>query len=669
MSQAELSRRDRANAIRALAMDAVQQAKSGHPGMPMGMADIAEVVWRDYLRHNPQNPTWADRDRFVVSNGHGSMLLYALLHLAGYDLSLQELKNFRQLGSKTPGHPEYGITPGVETTTGPLGQGLANAVGMALAERAMAAHFNCDGFDIVDHYTYAFTGDGCLMEGISHEVCSLAGTLGLGKLIVYYDDNGISIDGQVAGWFGDDTPARFEAYGWQVIRDVDGHDGDAIKAATDKARDEAFKPTLVCCKTVIGFGSPNKQGTEGVHGAPLGDEEIAATRAAIGWEHGAFEIPDTVYAEWDAKTAGAEAEASWQAQFDQYAAKHPELAAEFSRRMKGDLPADWAQSMGDYIAQVQADAATVATRKASRMALDAVAAVMPELMGGSADLSESNCTDFTGHRTIQPGKGDGNYVAYGVREFGMSGMINGIVLHGGFVPYGGTFLTFSDYARNAVRVASLMEVGSIYVYTHDSIALGEDGPTHQPVEHVASLRLMPNLDVWRPCDVVETAVCWQSAIERRDGPSAMALTRQNLACQPRDAAQLGNVARGGYVLLEPAAAPTAIIIATGSEVAIAVEAATQMNANGQAVRVVSMPCVEVFERQDADYREQVLPAAITARVAVEAGSTDGWYRWIGSQGKVIGLDRYGESAPGGQVYAHFGFTADNIVATVQAVSN
>ena len=669
MPQAELSRRDRANAIRALAMDAVQQAKSGHPGMPMGMADIAEVLWRDYLRHNPVNPAWPDRDRFVISNGHGSMLLYALLHLAGYDLPLQELKNFRQLGSKTPGHPEYGMTPGVETTTGPLGQGLANAVGMALAERALAAHFNCDGFDIVDHYTYAFTGDGCLMEGISHEVCSLAGTLGLGKLIVYYDDNGISIDGHVAGWFGDDTPARFEAYGWQVIRDVDGHDGAAIKAATDKARDEAFKPTLICCKTIIGFGSPNKQGTEAVHGAPLGDEEIAATRAAIGWEHGAFEIPDAVYAEWDAKAAGAEAEATWQAQFDQYAAKHPELAAEFSRRVSGELPADWAQSMGDYIARAQADGATVATRKASRLALDAIAAVMPELMGGSADLSESNCTDFTGHHTIQPGKPDGNYVAYGVREFGMSGMINGIVLHGGFVPYGGTFLTFSDYARNAVRVASLMGIGSVYVYTHDSIALGEDGPTHQPVEHVASLRLMPNLDVWRPCDVVETAVCWQSAIERRNGPSAMALTRQNLACQPRDAAQLGNVARGGYVLLEPATTPAAIIIATGSEVAIAVEAATQMNANGQAIRVVSMPCVEAFERQDAAYREQVLPVAITARVAVEAGSTDGWYRWIGSNGKVIGLDRYGESAPGGQVYAHFGFTADNIVATVQEVLN
>ncbi len=669
MSQAELSRRDRANAIRALAMDAVQQAKSGHPGMPMGMADIAEVLWRDYLRHNPTNPNWADRDRFVVSNGHGSMLLYALLHLSGYDLPMEELKNFRQLGSRTPGHPEYGITPGVETTTGPLGQGLANAVGMALAERALAAHFNCDGFDIVDHYTYAFVGDGCLMEGISHEVCSLAGTLGLGKLVVYYDDNGISIDGEVAGWFKDDTPARFEAYGWQVIRDVDGHDAAAIKSATEAARDEAFRPTLICCKTVIGWGSPNKQGTEWVHGAPLGDEEVAATRESIGWNHGPFEIPQEIYTGWDARSAGAEAEAAWQAQFDAYAAKHPELAAEYSRRVAGDLPAEWAQAMAEYISKTQAEGATVATRKASRLALDAIAGVMPELMGGSADLSESNCTDFSGHRTIVPGNGDGNYVAYGVREFGMSGMINGIVLHGGFVPYGGTFLTFSDYARNAVRVASLMGIGSIYVYTHDSIALGEDGPTHQPIEHVASLRLMPNLDVWRPCDVAETAVAWRAAIERRDGPSALALTRQNVACQARDAEQLSNIALGGYVLVEPATTPTAIIIATGSEVAIAVEAAQQMNADGQAVRVVSMPCVEVFERQDSAYREQVLPASITARLAVEAGSTDGWYRWIGSHGKVIGLDRYGESAPGGQVYAHFGFTADNIVASLKEILN
>ncbi len=668
-AEAQVTRQTKANAIRALAMDAVQQAKSGHPGMPMGMADIAEVLWSDYIRHNPSNPHWVDRDRFVVSNGHGSMLLYALLHLTGYDLPMEELKNFRQLGSKTPGHPEYGMTPGVETTTGPLGQGLANAVGMALAERVLAEHFNCDGFDIVDHYTYAFTGDGCLMEGISHEACSLAGTLGLGKLVVFYDDNGISIDGHVAGWFGDDTPARFEAYGWHVVRDVDGHDANAVKAAIEEARDEAYKPTLICCKTVIGFGSPNKEGTEGVHGAPLGEEEIAATRQKIGWPHAAFEIPPDVYADWDGRSAGAEAETAWQEQFERYAEKHPELAAEFSRRMKGELPADWSQAIADYVARTQDEAATVATRKASRMALDAVANVLPELIGGSADLSESNCTDFTGHRTIQPGNLDGNYIYYGVREFGMSGIINGLCLHGGFVPYGGTFLTFSDYARNAVRVAALMGAGSIFVYTHDSIALGEDGPTHQPVEHVASLRLMPNLHVWRPGDVVETAAAWRAAVERRSGPSALALTRQNLACQPRSADQVEAIARGGYVLVEPDAAPEAVIIATGSEVAIAVQAAEQLNGAGKAVRVVSMPCVEVFEQQDADYREQVLPAALKARVAVEAGSTAGWYRWVGDAGRIIGLDRYGESAPGGQVYEHFGFTADNVVNAVQEVLN
>ncbi len=669
MPPQSVTRQTKANAIRALSMDAVQQANSGHPGMPMGMADIAEVLWSDYLRHNPSNPDWVDRDRFVVSNGHGSMLLYSLLHLSGYDLSLNELKNFRQMGSLTPGHPEFGITPGVETTTGPLGQGLANAVGMALAERVLAAHFNCDGFNIVDHYTYAFTGDGCLMEGISHEVCSLAGTLGMGKLIVFYDDNGISIDGHVAGWFGDDTPARFESYGWQVVRDVDGHNPEEIKAAIEAGRDEAYKPTLICCKTVIGFGSPNKQGTEGVHGAALGEAEVAATREALGWTHGPFEIPAEVYAGWDARSAGAEVEASWQEQLERYTAKHPELAAEFTRRTNGEFPADWAQAMSSYISKVQAEATTVATRKASRMALDAIAEVMPELLGGSADLSESNCTDFTGHRTIQPGNADGNYIAYGVREFGMSGIINGIVLHGGFVPYGGTFLTFSDYARNAVRVAGLMCVGSIFVYTHDSIALGEDGPTHQPVEHVASLRLIPALNVWRPCDVVETAVAWVASIERRLGPSALALTRQNLVCQAREAEQLNNIRRGGYVLVEPEQTPEAIVIATGSEVAIAVEAAAQLASQGTAVRVVSMPCIEVFEEQDEDYRESVLPSSIRARVAVEAGSTECWHRWVGDQGRIIGIDHYGQSAPGGQVYAHFGFTADNIVGTVQEVLN
>ncbi|MDX1497277.1 MAG: transketolase, partial [Salinisphaeraceae bacterium] len=599
------------------------------------------------------------------SNGHGSMLLYALLHLSGYELPLEELKNFRQLGSKTPGHPEYGITAGVETTTGPLGQGLSNAVGMALAEQVLAQQFNRNEAAIVDHYTYAFTGDGCLMEGISHEASSLAGTLGLGKLVVFYDDNGISIDGEVAPWFSDDTPGRFEAYGWQVIRNVDGHDAEEIKTAIETARAETRKPTLICCKTIIGWGSPNKEGTEGVHGAPLGHEEIAATRERIGWSHGPFEIPPEVYAEWDARGSGAEAEADWQDKFEAYAQHYPELAAEFKRRMAGELPADWGQAMTRYIEQAQAEAATVATRKASRLALNAIAPVLPELLGGSADLSESNCTDFDGHKLIVPGDLGGNYISYGVREFGMSGMLNGMVLHGGLVPYGGTFLTFSDYARNAVRVAALMEVGSIFVYTHDSIALGEDGPTHQPVEHVASLRLMPNLHMWRPCDVVETAVAWRAAVERRDGPTALALTRQNLACQPRSADQLEQVSRGGYVLLEPDAEAQAVIMATGSEVAIAVEAAQQLNANGGAVRVVSMPCVEVFQAQDAGYREQVLPSRIKARIAVEAGVTDGWYRWVGDAGRVIGLDRYGESAPGGQVYKHFGFTADNIAAQVQ----
>ncbi len=651
-----------ANAVRALAMDAVQKANSGHPGMPMGMADIAEVLWNDFLAHNPANPLWADRDRFVVSNGHGSMLLYALLNLSGYDLPLEELKNFRQLHSKTPGHPENGLTPGVETTTGPLGQGLANAVGMALAERVLAARFNRDGHEIVNHYTYAFTGDGCLMEGISHEACSLAGTLGLNKLVVLYDDNNISIDGEVGGWFGDDTPARFEAYGWQVVRNVDGHNANDIKKAIETARKSADKPTLICCKTVIGFGSPNKQGKEVSHGAPLGDAEIALTRERLGWTHGPFEIPDDIRSGWDARTAGADREARWNDTFRAYTAAYPQDAAEFERRLKGDLPADWAASVQQLLAETAAADKPVATRKASKNVLDVLAAKLPELFGGSADLSESNCTDFKGHKSVRNGAFDGNYVNYGVREFGMSAMLNGIALHGGLIPFGGTFLVFSDYARNALRMAALMKQRSIFVLTHDSIGLGEDGPTHQAVEHVSSLRLIPGLHLWRPADSFETAVAWTSAIERKDGPSALALSRQNLNPQAHPAAHLSDARRGGYVLWESEKAPELILIATGSEVQLAVDAAKKLVEQGRGVRVVSMPCAEVFLAQDAAYRESVLPGQLRKRIAIEAGVTLYWRAFVGLDGDVVGVDRFGESAPASAVFKYLGVTVDDVVA-------
>ena len=656
-----------ANAIRALAMDGVQKANSGHPGMPMGMADIAEVLWNDYLSHNPADPSWANRDRFVVSNGHGSMLVYALLHLAGYDLPIEELKNFRQLHSKTPGHPEYGITPGVETTTGPLGQGIANAVGMALAERLLAARFNRDGYNIVDHMTYAFTGDGCLMEGISHEACSLAGTLGLGKLVLLYDDNNISIDGEVHGWFRDDTPARFEAYGWQVIRNVDGHNPNEIKKAIDTARATQDKPTLICCKTVIGFGSPNKQGKESSHGAPLGDAEIKLAREQLGWPHGPFEIPDHVRAGWDAREKGKAAQQKWSQLFSDYGTKYPEDAAEFSRRMAGELPADWAERAAAIVAEAAKVDKPVATRKASKNVLDSLAAALPELVGGSADLSESNCTDFKGHKSLRRGALDGNYINYGVREFGMSAILNGMALHGGVVPFGGTFLTFSDYARNALRMAALMRIRSIFVYTHDSIGLGEDGPTHQSVEHVSSLRLIPHLQTWRPADQFETAIAWQAAVERKDGPTTLVLTRQNLAAQAHPEQHFSDARRGGYVLWEPASAPQAILIATGSEVQLAVDAAKKLGEQGKAVRVVSMPCAELFLKQDAAYRESVLPKQLKKRLAVEAGVSIYWRAFTGDEGEVIGIDTYGESAPLAAVMKHFGFTVENVVAKCEVL--
>ncbi|MEH6357783.1 MAG: transketolase [Pseudomonadales bacterium] len=653
-----------ANAIRALSMDAVQQANSGHPGAPMGMADIAEVLWNDYLQHNPENPEWADRDRFVLSNGHGSMLLYSLLHLSGYDLNIDDLKNFRQMGSRTPGHPEYGYAPGVETTTGPLGQGLANAVGMALAEKTLAAQFNKQGHEIVDHYSYVFAGDGCLMEGISHEVCSLAGTLGLGKLVAFYDDNGISIDGQVEGWFADDTPKRFEAYGWQVIPDVDGHDPEQIRAAVEAARADTARPTLICCKTVIGFGSPNKQGTEGVHGAPLGAEEIKAARETLGWEYGPFEIPADVYENWSAKTRGQQQEDSWNQRFADYRAAFPVEAGEFERRMKGELPADFSAKAQDFIAGAQQAAEKVATRKASQNSIEAYAPMLPELLGGSADLMHSNLTNWSGSKPLTPEDSSGNYIFYGVREFGMSAAMNGMALHGGFIPYGGTFLMFMEYARNALRMAALMKQRAIFVYTHDSIGLGEDGPTHQPVEQVASLRTTPNMSTWRPCDTVESAVAWKAAIERADGPTSMIFSRQGLEVMPRDAQQVADVSRGAYVLLDSDQAPQAIIIATGSEVGLAMKAATQLQNDGVAVRVVSMPCTDVFEAQDAAYREQVLPAGVTARVAVEALHADYWYKYVGLDGRIIGMTTFGESAPGGELMEHFGFTVENVTATV-----
>ncbi|MFT4047751.1 MAG: transketolase [Solimonas sp.] len=649
-----------ANAIRALAMDAVQKANIGHPGMPMGMADIAEVLWNDFLSHNPANPKWVNRDRFVVSNGHGSMLLYALLHLTGYDLPLDELKNFRQLKSKTPGHPESFVTPGVETTTGPLGQGLANAVGMAIAEAVLAARYNRDGLNLVDHYTYVFTGDGCLMEGISHEAGSLAGTLGLGKLIALYDDNDISIDGSVGAWFGDDTPARFEAYGWQVVRNVDGHNPNEVKKALETARAETARPTLICCKTLIGFGSPNKQGKESSHGAPLGEAEVALTREKLGWPYPPFEIPADIRSGWDAQRQGAAREAAWNALFKDYAAKFPAEAAEFERRLRGELPADWAQTIGAALADAAKADKPNATRKASKAVLDAIAARLPELIGGSADLSESNGTDFKGHVALRHGKLSGNYINYGVREFAMAAAMNGMALHGGLIPFGGTFLVFSDYARNAIRMAALMKQRSIFVLTHDSIGLGEDGPTHQPVEHVSSLRLIPNVHVWRPADAFETAVAWKAAIERANGPTALALTRQNVDAQPRGEQQL-DAARGGYILWEPKAAPEALIIATGSEVQLAVKAAALLADKGRAVRVVSMPCAEMFAQQDAGYRDTVLPPELRKRLAVEAGVTNYWRAFVGLDGDVLGLDTFGESAPAAAVFKHFGFTVENVV--------
>ncbi|SKC31607.1 transketolase [Photobacterium piscicola] len=650
-----------ANAIRALSMDGVQQANSGHPGAPMGMADIAEVLWRGHMDHNPQDPKWADRDRFVLSNGHGSMLIYSLLHLTGYDLSIDDLKNFRQLHSKTPGHPEYGYAPGVETTTGPLGQGITNAVGMALAEKAMAAQFNREGHDIVNHNTYAFMGDGCMMEGISHEACSLAGTLGLGKLVAFWDDNGISIDGEVEGWFADDTAMRFEAYGWHVIRSVDGHDAAAINAAIEEAKAETAKPTLICCKTIIGFGSPNKAGSHDCHGAPLGAEEIKAAREFLGWNHGPFEIPADIYAEWDAKEAGKAKQASWNEKFAAYTAAFPELASEFTRRMNGGLPANWEAETSKVIADLQANPANIASRKASQNALEAFGKLLPEFMGGSADLAPSNLTMWSGSKSITPTDASGNYIHYGVREFGMTAIINGMALHGGFVPYGATFLMFMEYARNALRMAALMKVQNIQVYTHDSIGLGEDGPTHQPVEQVSSLRLTPNMSTWRPCDQVESAVSWKYAIERKDGPTSLIFSRQNLTQQDRTAEQVANIVKGGYILKDCAGKPELILIATGSEVGIAAEAYAELTAAGRQVRLVSMPATDLFDKQDAAYRESVLPADVTARIAIEAGIADFWYKYVGLNGRIIGMTTFGESAPAEELFKMFGFTVENIV--------
>jgi transketolase len=663
------TRQNLTNAIRALAMDAVQKANSGHPGMPMGMAEIAEVLWRHHLRHNPANPKWADRDRFVVSNGHGSMLLYALLHLTGYKLSMDEIKRFRQLHSKTPGHPEYGYAPGVETTTGPLGQGLANAVGMAFTERELARTFNRDGFDIVDHHTYVFLGDGCLMEGISHEACSLAGTQSLGKLIAFYDDNGISIDGQVSGWFTDDTPKRFAAYGWHVIPGVDGHDFAAIEAALAQAKAQANKPTLICCKTVIGKGAPNKAGSHDAHGAALGDKEIAATRAAIGWLYAPFEIPQEIYDAWDARHQGAALEAKWHALFAAYEQQFPDLAREFRRRMAGELPAHWRATVEALIAKANEKAETVATRKASQLAIEGLAPVLPELIGGSADLTGSNLTNWSGSKQINRSEG-GNYINFGVREFGMSAIANGIALHGGMIPYTGTFLMFSEYARNALRMAAIMKIRNIFVYTHDSIGLGEDGPTHQAVEQVATLRYIPNMDVWRPCDTVESIVAWASAIERgvtsAKGPTCLLFSRQNVAFQKRNAATIADIARGGYVLAREGGELKAVIIATGSEMPLAIGAQAQLAKEGIGVRVVSMPCTQIFDRQDDAYRDAVLPRGV-ARVAVEAGISDYWRKYVGLDGAVVGIDTFGESAPAGELFKLFGFTVENVVASVKRV--
>ena len=647
-------------------MDAVQAANSGHPGAPMGMADIAEVLWRDYLKHNPENPRWADRDRFVLSNGHGSMLLYSLLHLTGYaDFPIEELRNFRQMGYKTAGHPEYEAGGPVETTTGPLGQGVTNAVGMAMAEKMLAAEFNRPGHEIVDHKTWVFLGDGCLMEGISHEACSLAGTLKLGKLICFYDDNDISIDGEVSGWFTDDTAKRFDAYGWQVIDKVDGHDAAAVAAAIEKAVADSDRPSIICCKTVIGFGAPNKQGTASTHGAPLGDEEVAAARKELGWEAKPFEIPSDIASAWDGRTRGAAEEDGWNERFAAYVEAHPELAAEFARRMAGKLPHGWCKHADKAIAEIDSEAAKMATRQASLRALNAYAPFLPEMAGGSADLTGSNLTKHDGSTPVSGDDAGGNYIWFGVREFGMTAIGNGMRLHGGFIPYSGTFLTFSDYSRNALRMAALMRVQNILVYTHDSIGLGEDGPTHQPVEHTASLRLMPNMSVWRPCDAVETAVAWRYAIENETGPTSLVLTRQGVPHQNRAAAQIADIARGGYVLKDSDDTPDILLIATGSEVALVMDAAAELAENGVQARVVSMPSTDVFDAQDDSYRESVIPANVSARVAVEAGVTDGWWRYVGPQGRVIGLDRFGESAPANELFEHFGFTADNVVAVAK----
>ncbi len=655
------TRRELANAIRALSMDAVQQANSGHPGAPMGMADIAQVLWCDYMSHNPSNPEWANRDRFVLSNGHGSMLIYSLLHLTGYDLALEELKNFRQLHSKTPGHPEYGYAPGIETTTGPLGQGISNAVGMALAEKVLAAQFNREGHDIIDHFTYAFMGDGCLMEGISHESCSLAGTLGLGKLIAFWDDNGISIDGEVEGWFTEDTPKRFESYGWQVIRHVDGHDPEQIRNAIEEARANTTQPTLICTKTIIGFGAPNKQGSESCHGAPLGDEEIKAAREELNWTYGAFDVPQDIYAEWSAREKGEQAEHQWNEAFAAYKKAHPELAKELSRRLSGELPSDFAQQADEYIAKLQNNPEKIATRKASQNTLNAYGPLLPELLGGSADLAGSNLTLWADSKGVDANDANGNYVYYGVREFGMSAIMNGVMLHGGFRPYGATFLMFMEYARNAVRMASLMRIPVLFVYTHDSIGLGEDGPTHQAVEQLVALRSTPNLDNWRPCDQVESAVAWKASIQRTDGPSTLIFTRQGVPQQERSSAQLKLIERGGYILRDCEGAPDLILIGTGSEVSLAVEAAETLTSKGNKVRVVSMPCTDVFDRQDVDYKESVLPSTVTRRVAVEALAKDSWYKYVGLNGAIIGMDTFGESAPAADLFKHFNITAEAVV--------
>ncbi|WDE00441.1 transketolase [Thalassomonas actiniarum] len=658
------SRQELANAIRALSMDAVQKAKSGHPGAPMGMADIAEVLWRDFLKHNPADPNWADRDRFILSNGHGSMLIYSLLHLSGYDLPIEELQNFRQLHSKTPGHPEYGYTPGVETTTGPLGAGISNAVGMAIAEKTLAAQFNREGHDIVDHFTYCFLGDGCLMEGISHEACSLAGTLGLGKLIAFWDDNGISIDGHVEGWFSDDTPARFAAYGWHVISDVDGHDSQAVAKAIEEAKSVTDKPTMICCKTIIGFGSPNKSGSHDCHGAPLGEEEIAAAREFLNWPHAPFEIPADVYAKWDQKEKGQASQTSWNDKFAAYQAAHPELAAEYQRRViDGNLPADFEEKANAFIAQCQEKGENIASRKASQNAIEAFGSLLPELLGGSADLAGSNLTLWSGSKGIETDPA-GNYIYYGVREFGMSGIMNGVSLHGGFINYGATFMMFMEYARNAVRMSALMGIQNVFVYTHDSIGQGEDGPTHQPIEQLTNLRTTPNMVTWRPCDATESAVAWKGAVERRDGPTSLVFSRQGLPAQDRSESQVSDIAKGGYILKDSEGTPDVILIATGSEVALAMSAAEKLSADGKQVRVVSMPSTNVFDQQSSDYKESVLPSNVTKRVAIEAAHTDFWYKYVGFSGAVVGMTTFGESAPGNALFEHFGFTADNVVNTV-----